>query len=390
MWYCFQRGWALRLFARGCLVIRGGKAWWRMTGCRWVQMNGSMPVLETGAFHRAPFTATAAGEAAPLSCPPRGWVRRLRVWCWRRPRMFFTTWTPETGSTPVPFAKVVSRWFDKRRGLALALAIVGSSVGAAATPPLTQWLISEHSWRIAYVVLGLVTVEVILPTTGLLLRESPESMNLHPDGVASRPAGATHLAGHTRQEAFRMFDFWAMVAAFFVMSVAFHACLIHLVPMLRDGGLSAEGAAVAASLFALGILVGRIATGMLLDHFFAPRIAIAIFSMFALAIAMFWFGGPQWLSYLAVICLGLAQGAEFDLMAYLVSRYFGLASFGEIYSFIFAGFTLGGVIGPPLMGLGYDLTGAYTTGLAMLFVLPLFSIGMIARFGPYPTFGKAD
>jgi len=304
--------------------------------------------------------------------------------------LFFLLGCVATGSTPVPFAKVVSRWFDKRRGLALALAIVGSSVGAAATPPLTQWLISEHSWRIAYVVLGLVTVAVILPTTGLLLRESPESMNLHPDGVASRPAGATHLAGHTRQEAFRMFDFWAMVAAFFVMSVAFHACLIHLVPMLRDGGLSAEGAAVAASLFALGILVGRIATGMLLDHFFAPRIAIAIFSMFALAIAMFWFGGPQWLSYLAVICLGLAQGAEFDLMAYLVSRYFGLASFGEIYSFIFAGFTLGGVIGPPLMGLGYDLTGAYTTGLAMLFVLPLFSIGMIARFGPYPTFGKAD
>jgi len=75
-------------------------------------------------------------------------------------------------------------------------------------------------------------------------------------------------------------------------------------------------------------------------------------------------------------------------MAYMVSRYFGLKSFAEIYSFIFAGFTLGGVIGPPLMGIGFDATGSYEFGLAMLAFLPMLAIVVMTRFGPYPSFTR--
>ena len=305
--------------------------------------------------------------------------------------LFFLLGCLASGSNPVPFAKVVSRWFDRRRGLALALAISGSSIGVAVMPPVAQWLIGELGWRVAYVVLGLIVIAVMVPTTGFLLRDSPEPMNLHPDGVAAHPSGGSNdTAGFSRPEAFRMFNFWALVIAFITIAIAFHACLIHLVPMLRDSGMSAEAAAGAASLLGVGILVGRIATGFLLDRFFAPHIAIAVFFVFSVAIALLWYGGSLWLVYVAVVLLGLAQGAEFDLMAYMVSRYFGLASFAEIYSFIFAAFNIGGVIGPTLMGIGYDATGAYTTGLAILVVMPFLAITMFARLGQYPSFVKAD
>jgi len=296
-----------------------------------------------------------------------------------------------TGSNPVPFAKLVSRWFDRRRGLALALAIAGSSLGVAVMPPLVQWLISEQGWRVAYIVLGLIVIVVMIPATGLLLRDSPESMNLHPDGGSDpSSSGSNDTVGFSRSEAFRMYNFWALAVAFFFIAIAFNACLIHLVPMLRDGGMSAEAAAGAASLLGVGILVGRVATGIYLDRFFAPHVAIVVFLMFSMAILLLWHGGSLWVIYLAIVLLGLAQGAEFDLMAYMVSRYFGLASFAEIYSFIFAAFNVGGIIGPPMMGMGYDVTGAYTTSLAILFAMPFVAIAVFTRLGPYPTWDNTE
>ncbi len=345
---------------------------------RMVDQIGARPVIMISAL------LLGLGLTSLYLLPASLWVYYL---------LFFLLGTLASGSTPVPFAKVVSRWFDQRRGIALALAIVGSSAGAAIMPPLAQWLIGEQGWRVAYLVLGIVVLVVMLPTTGLLLRESPQAMNLQPDGIDRGTDGlgnAGDTTGYTRQEAFRMFNFWALAVAFLAISIAFHACLIHLVPMLVDKGVSVESAAGAASLMAIGILVGRIGTGFLLDRYFAPYITMAIFLMFTVAIGLLWTGGPVWIAYLAVTFLGLAQGAEFDLMAYMVSRYFGLKSFAEIYSFIFAGFTLGGVVGPPLMGMGFDTTGSYETGLAILALLPIAAIVVMTRFGPYPSFSDAD
>ena len=86
---------------------------------------------------------------------------------------------------------------------------------------------------------------------------------------------------------------------------------------------------------------------------------------------------------IAVLCMGLAQGAEFDLMAYTVSRYFGLRAFGEIYSYTYAAFTLGGVLGPLLMGIGFDATGSYTLVLGGFVMSTLTAVGLMRQLGPY-------
>ena len=70
-------------------------------------------------------------------------------------------------------------------------------------------------------------------------------------------------------------------------------------------------------------------------------------------------------------------------MAYLISRYFGLKHFGEIYSFVFSAFTLGGVIGPPLMGFAFDATGSYRLPLGLLVAAPLIAMACMTRLGPY-------
>jgi hypothetical protein len=85
----------------------------------------------------------------------------------------------------------------------------------------------------------------------------------------------------------------------------------------------------------------------------------------------------------AAALLGLLIGAELDLMAYMVSRYFGLRAFGEIYSYVYAAYVLGSGIGPLLMGVGFDATGSYNLALGGLAISTLIAAGLISRLGPY-------
>src|SRR5712692_5931037 len=119
-----------------------------------------------------------------------------------------------------------------------------------------------------------------------------------------------------------------MVGAFFLTSVSFHGCYIHLVPLLTDRGVSPGIAALAISVAATGSFVGRLGCGYLLDRVFAPYVAVGFFGGAALGIGLLWSSVGSALAFVAAVLLGLLVGAELDLMAYMVSRYFGLRAFG--------------------------------------------------------------
>jgi cyanate permease len=240
---------------------------------------------------------------------------------------------------------------------------------------------------------GLLAIGVTVPVVGLLLKETPQVMGLWPDGGSGVYAGVAKKSnqepGLSGREAWHAGTFWLMVCAFFLMSVSFHGYLIHLVPMLTDHGVPAQSAALAISLGAGVGLLGRVGAGYLLDRFFAPYVAICFFCGAALGTFLLWRGAVGGLAFVAVILWGLAQGAEFDIMAYMVSRYFGLRAFGEIYSYAFAAFTLGGVIGPPLMGVAFDSTGSYSLVLGGFVVATLIAAGLMTQLGPYRTWEAA-
>src|SRR5262249_19277741 len=184
-------------------------------------------------------------------------------------------------------------------------------------------------------------------------------------------------------EAWHTGTFWLMVSAFFLISVSFHGYIIHLVPLLTDRGLSAQSATLTVSLAGGAALLGRVGIGYLLDRFFAPYVAVGFFCGFGVGLSLLWSGAVGGLVVVAVVLVGLGLGAELDVMPYAVSRYFGLRAFGEIYSYTFAIFTLGGVVGPPLMGAGFDATGSYSLVLATLVVAALTAAGLMTRLGPY-------
>jgi MFS family permease/ubiquinone/menaquinone biosynthesis C-methylase UbiE len=291
-----------------------------------------------------------------------------------------------SGPAPVPYSKVVSSWFDKRRGLALGLTMFGLGSGAIVIPLVAQRLIVTLGWRGAYATIGLLVVVVSIPVVGLFLKETPDKMGYLPDGMTtaySTNASSDRLEGIEWHEARQDKAFWMMTSAFFFVGASVHGCVVHLAPMLTDRGITPERAALASSLLGGALLIGRVGSGYLLDHFFAPRVAFVFFGGATLGILLLWSGVPGELAYVAAFFVGLGMGAEVDIIAYLTSRYFGLQAFGEIYGYAFASYALAGALGPWLMGLGFDRTGSYRAVLFGFSAATTLAALIMLRLGPY-------
>jgi MFS family permease len=297
------------------------------------------------------------------------------------------------GAATLPYLTVVSQWFDKQRGLALGLAMIGVGLGTFVMPALAQGLIDAVGWRSTYVVLGVMVIGITIPIVGPFLKETPALMGLGPDGVTPLPTTTAQPIdegqGLSGREAWRVVTFWQVVAAFFFMSVSVHGCLIHLVPMLTDRGLSDQSAAFATSLLGGALLLGRVSAGYLLDRLTAEVVAIGFLTGAALGVLLLWSEAIGVLAFTAAILVGLGVGAETDLMPYVVSRYFGLRAFGEILGYVLTAWGLGGVVGPFLMGMGFDLTGSYSMVLMAFMLATVVAAGLMARLGPYRVWQPA-
>ena len=208
---------------------------------------------------------------------------------------------------------------------------------------------------------------ITLTVVGLFLTETPQMMGLGPDGEANAVATAAKKLepepGLSGREARHIATFWVLVSAAFLVADSFAGCFIHLVPLLTDRGVSAQSAALATSVGLGGALLARAGTGYLLDRFFVVHVAAPFFCGSALGMLLLWSGAVGGWAFVAAVFVGLGQGAEFDILPYAISRYFGLRAFGEIYGYAFAAITLGGAVGPLVMGVSFDATGSYSLAL---------------------------
>ena len=131
------------------------------------------------------------------------------------------------------------------------------------------------------------------------------------------------------------------------------------------------------------LIIGRVGNGYLVDRFFAPRVAAVIFAGAATGVALLWSGRTGNAAFCAAALLGLAIGAESDVMPFLVSRYFGMRSMAELYGCIFGSYTLGNATGRYLFGAGFDATGSYGTPLACAFAVLVVAVIATLTLGKY-------
>jgi MFS family permease len=289
-------------------------------------------------------------------------------------------------TSPVPYGVIVSRWFDRQRGLALGLMAFGLGLGAIAMPLVAQRLIATFGWRATYATFGCAALLISLPVVAAFLGEDPRQKGMWPDGIVPTQSvehDKRHHEGLSWRDTWHHPTFWLLNCAFFLAGASMFACVLHMPALLTDRGVSSQGAAVASSVVGVALLIGRIGAGYLLDRIFAPRLAMLLFGGSAVGIALLLAGSMGKLALVGAFLVGVGMGAEVDIIAYLMSRYFGLRALGTAFGYGFGSYAFGGALGVLLMGVGFDLTHSYTVPLAGFFIAMVLAAGLMPRLGPY-------
>jgi MFS family permease len=284
------------------------------------------------------------------------------------------------GQAPLPYAKAISEWFDKRRGLALGIAMAGVGIGVAVVPQLARVLIELYGWRGAYVGIGIVAFLVAFPAAALFLREPREPLaDAGPKAAVSRVSPPGKSIGETLVH----FRFWFIAIPTFLVVTALNGTINHAIPLLTDRGIPPSTAASLLGIVGISTIAGRLVSGYLVDRFFAPFVAAFFFLLPIVGIYLLGSGKGLPTMVIGGITLGVTLGAEVDLIGFLVSRYFGLRHFGAISGYLFAIFTAASGFGPFLMGLCYDAYHSYNLALTGFAIALFMSSVMIALLGPY-------
>jgi MFS family permease len=273
--------------------------------------------------------------------------------------------------TPLPYAQIVSGWFDKRRGLALGLMLTMSGLGTALLPPFSSALIAQFGWRNAYIFLGLIVFAIGAFAAIALLRDPPQLTNKalgHDDKTPGLPVKSAVMGR----------AFWTLFAAFFLISFAIGGGSTSLPLILTDRGVPAQQASFVMTIVGLAMMIGRLSFGVLLDRIFAPHLTSLVFLAPALAFGVLLLPNAADVNaIIAAALLGFGLGAEVDALAYIASRAFGLRYFGRILGFLMVAFTLGLAFGPTLFGKIYDQFQTYQLALWIAAGISVVSSGLI-------------
>ena len=294
--------------------------------------------------------------------------------------------TLTSGAAPVPYGVVISHWFNRRRGLALALAMMGIGIGSIVVPILAQRLIAMFGWRSAFAIFGGLVLLIPLPVLKIFLLNDPGQRGLRSDGDEKPqdwPTPVEPKQGLSWSAIWRDPSYWMMICIFSLAGASVHGAVLHMAAIFTDRGVSAERAAFATSLVGAAVMAGRLTSGYLLDRMFAPRVAMMFYGAGAVGIGILCAGNAGVPALVGAFLVGAGMGAEVEVMGYMISRYFGLLAFGKSFGHAFAAFMISGSVGVLLMGAGYDRFHSYTTPLAGLCGAMVLSVILLTRFGPY-------
>jgi OFA family oxalate/formate antiporter-like MFS transporter len=270
-------------------------------------------------------------------------------------------------------AATVARWFETRRGLALAIVLSGFNLGWLTGGPLAAFLIGRWGWRAAYVALGALVAAIGVPAS-LCVRypRSAEPRRL----VVGAPAAA-------RRSAFADGRLWLFLTAWCFLGLVFMMVTVHSVSYARDLGLPLEQASLALSAFGIGAVSGRLLAGAAADRFGAvPTMRVCLLIQCAALCALL-IGLPTWTVVATLLVFGLGASGADNTFVKAVSDVFGLAALATIMSVVGLGWRSGAGLGLALAGFVHDVTGSYTPSFAFA-VLALAAGWTLFRLGSAP------
>lgn len=282
---------------------------------------------------------------------------------------------------PTVWAAGVTSLFARARGMALAVTLCGTAIGALIVPMATHLLVEALDWRGAYIGLAAIWGLVVLPLVYFGFSSSIDRNRLE-----NRAGAAAAPPPRDGASAWRSVRSWRFIkltlGAISIVTVA-SSLIANFVPILVAEGHETGRAAAMAGLVGAGSIIGRLIGGYLLDRIDGRLVCgLSVLAPVGTCLALLLAPGSVVLASVGIFALGLAVGIEWDGVAYLASRHFGVASFGTVFG------TIGGMtlllngMGPVLTNLSFDVTGSYVAALWGFIPLCLVSSAMFFLLGP--------
>ena len=291
----------------------------------------------------------------------------------------------------VPLISTVPRWFVKRRGMMTGIVTSGSGIGTILLSLVASRLISDHGWRLSYIIVG-GGVLVLLMLAAQFLRRDPRQVGQLPYGGNEVKEGSLNspAEGFCFREAIGTRLFWMVCAIFFCFGFNLYTVMVHIVLHAMELGIPPI---VAASIIAVigGVnTAGRIVIGSAGDIIGNKRCLIISFILLVAALLWVMVAREMWMLYLFAVIFGFGYGGLAALMSPVPAELFGLRSLGTIVGAVMCSFTIGGAIGPVLAGSIFDMTGSYNSAFLTCVAVGVTGIILSALLRPTSSQGGAN
>jgi len=298
--------------------------------------------------------------------------------------LYYAIWAAQAvlglGTLPITWTRVINQRFDRHKGLALGLALMGTGIFGSLSKPMVGWFIAHWGFRGAYVALGALPLLIAFPVGYVCFRELPAS-------PGAPVAQAASLPGLSAMTALRHWRFWLIAVMLLPISCAIAGPIPNMENILHVHGFVHADIVGLTSLIGVSAIVGRLLGGWLLDLFWAPAVAVLILTMPCLSC---WLLSLPVLdsreAAISILLIGFSVGVEYDLLAYLTARYFGLRSYATIYGMLYVFFGIGAGVGPMLFGWAFGLSNSYAPILHISVLSLAASALCLLALGRYPRF----
>ncbi|AVK08010.1 MFS transporter [Pseudomonas aeruginosa] len=299
---------------------------------------------------------------------------------------FFLVPLAGVGTLQITWSHLVNLWFEENRGFALAIILSGSGLAAIMLPLITSWAIGRWNWQAGFIALGLLPVLLALP---LALRWLVPVVAVGDARAQAPMAEAVRRPGILLRDALGSWRFWICNLSMTLVVACVVGMVTNIVPLLQDRGLSASQASQVFSSFGISLILGRLVVGYLIDRLWAPGVAALALLLPAFACLIFAYTEANLLLFiLATLLVGIGAGAEFDIAAFLIARYFGMRDYGRLFGVHLGLITAGAAASPLLFGALLRDTGSYTAMLGFCFACFVVGPLLLLTLGGYPVFKR--
>lgn len=252
------------------------------------------------------------------------------------------------GCVYVPVVAAVGGWFERRRTLAVGVAVSGIGLGTLAASPLAARLIEAYGWRATYLGFAVVSSAVLIACALL---------------VAAPPVDDAADGGRGTSSAIRTRAYGWLYLSNFLFSLALFVPFVHLPVFAEDAGVGAVAAAGLVGIIGAASVVGRVALGAIADGAGLLRTYQFCFLLVGASFALWWAGDGFWPLVAFAAALGVGYGGFVALGPAVVAAFFGVERLGGLLGFLYTAVGAGSALGPPAAGLVVDLTGGYAPAI---------------------------